>query len=1404
MEVELNELNEKKKDAQWIVETEKKFEQMLRDYNIDENEEMLSRNIFDRILVLQHQMVDEYCKTKKIPVQYMENVDTFWGFKNLSLTENINLLEAMINVTLKTSMTEDYFPIGSDNFDEKSFYIYRIVDNLYEKSKTLAVNVIKGIIYLFSKSSQAFISQILFSDIWKPAEVFQFYLEVCSQKKSDDIVESILQQVQTYHIRVGHAIIALQDDSHLENQIMDEKDKDVKSVIEEMKSSGYPERTISILEEVLHKVFLKLPDYQLADLDEKMKREGIKETQDLDFSNPNTENLIKILIGISVAVEDTTTVPAKNPKEKGRGYFPRVTQLASLLTLLLSQTQDSKGCLLEIATGEGKSCIVAMFALIQAIRGKTVDIITSSPVLAVRDQEEWKKLYEMFDVTCDVNPPKHLETCAGANQRDERIQEAYRSQIVYGTVDSFAADILRQEFEKKNTRMNRRFDIAIVDEVDYMTLDSGVQVTFLSHEATGMRHLDQLLTAIWTKLCMCQMIEEADTGEVLWMTGIQYFHKLATDVVMGETASDHFSSAHILMAGVHIGLISEEELQNINTKETTTTDYADIESQELQTLLSKFGPQQQRDLLTIFATALNNSFNFKFYEFRREKAAFTEKSCATENNQTISVLLMDQGQASLLMTEKDLINATVDELSPKLKFSDSYNPNEMQDGEIILLPGHLRKYTENRLRIFVENALRAIVMKKEREYTIDCRGQQNTPENHCIIPIDFKSTGVLEKNKRWGDGLQQFLEIKHHLALSPLSNVTNFMSNFHLFQRYTNGSGIFGVSGTLGDETDFMFLKKHYNVSCYIMPTHRYTKKVELPVLQVEGGRDLWITEICKCIKSRISPTHLFKSQAVLVICEDMKTANELNKNLMELEDIAHLMNITMYTRSDKHTVEIKTFDSGSVILATNLAGRGTDIKVTEQVNCNGGLFVILTHFPSNRRVEKQIFGRTSRKGNPGMVHMILNQQNLASCYQGQPVEVMRQLRANYEMKRIAEMENDELVEVKMRHQLFTFFCQQLKMFDQKYSTDEKEDIYTSDKVYELPCFLTNSNKIDYRPALNALKETWALWLTLHEEDINEQKDLDTLKEDLRLVIQDKIENIVNKKSDNFYDFVKVAMDRTYLHMKNQKQDYGALYYWEKVEQTDCVYRAISLYNRAFIKVNLQKGDYKQEAINLLVDAKKAIDVYVSEVSNIATFGNLTQRTQFEPHNKETNLTLQLQTRMNLIKSWTDYIDSSVDKLKELQDANKDAIAEEKIVFSLTDNYGKIVTDEMSMLYDYGLSFVFEVKQKPEFCLSALICALLGVLQVLAGILVCGLTCGVASQFGTGLISEGISDVINGVEGMIKGSFSWAEWAVTKATSIALSLVTFGFNLLKKSIKSHLECDQRITEWNKIIHVCSS
>eukprot|EP00064_Thunnus_orientalis_P025120 superscaffoldBa00011948_g25447 len=241
--------------------------------------------------------------------------------------------------------------------------------------------------------------------------------------------------------------------------------------------------------------------------------------------------------------------------------------------------------------------------------------------------------------------------------------------------------------------------------------------------------------------------------------------------------------------------------------------------------------------------------------------------------------------------------------------------------------------------------------------------------------------------------------------------------------------------------------------------------------------------------------------------------------------------------------------------------------------------------------------------------------------------------------------------------------------------------------------------------------------------------------------------NLLQGESDNFYDYIKQAILRTDLHCRNKsKCDYGAKSYWQRAATSDPLYKAVALYNQAYITLNLAKDDYIVEARELLEQAKKSVDVYISETSNTMVSCQMSVNDNLKPHSN--NFQSQMEARMNIFKSWKTYIDNALKKLVELEKDNSDAITQDCSVYKLLEEKDFIITNELMALYELGLAVVFEVKKKPKFCFDALICFFIGAMQVLAGVLVCAFSFGTASQFGLGLIGEGVSDMINGIVGM--------------------------------------------------------
>ena len=235
------------------------------------------------------------------------------------------------------------------------------------------------------------------------------------------------------------------------------------------------------------------------------------------------------------------------------------------------------------------------------------------------------------------------------------------------------------------------------------------------------------------------------------------------------------------------------------------------------------------------------------------------------------------------------------------------------------------------MRYWIDNAFLANEMHPGREYIV---------EGDVIYPVDYKSTGVTETNKKWGDGLQQFLEMKHGLPRSPLTLISNFLSNIDVFERY--GNNIIGVSGTLGDDDG----EKN---SCVI-----HSRSISLR-FQPPNERNYWnlMDWFWKMRRSGLrSYSRKWKSaiatqRAALVICEDIATANELKCKLGESSEtwLPCKPTIYLHSKSDKDRTN-KLLEPGDVVVTTNLGARGTDFVTDEVVNKNGGLFVLVTFIP--------------------------------------------------------------------------------------------------------------------------------------------------------------------------------------------------------------------------------------------------------------------------------------------------------------------------------------------------------------------------------------------------------------------------------------------------------------------------
>ena len=268
----------------------------------------------------------------------------------------------------------------------------------------------------------------------------------------------------------------------------------------------------------------------------------------------------------------------------------------------------------------------------------------------------------------------------------------------------------------------------------------------------------------------------------------------------------------------------------------------------------------------------------------------------------------------------------------------------------IIFPKCMKKNIEDSLDVWIDNVIRAPTMIENRDFII----------KNNIIPVDYTNTGVLQDNMVWDGGLQQILQIIHNTKGTFENENTNFLSNISFFKRY-NGN-IFGVTGTFGGSNFQYILKKVYEINLYKIPPNK-TSLLEDWGSIVFTDEKSYIKEILDNIKTVV----VKRKRSVLLICNSIAKGKEFYEILVK--DFKEKV-MKYFTEEDKETIE-KVLDLGKIIVATNLPGRGTDIKISEELEKNGGLHVLVTFLPINQRIEEQNYGRAGRKGQKGS-HLLI------------------------------------------------------------------------------------------------------------------------------------------------------------------------------------------------------------------------------------------------------------------------------------------------------------------------------------------------------------------------------------------------------------------------------------------------
>lgn len=232
------------------------------------------------------------------------------------------------------------------------------------------------------------------------------------------------------------------------------------------------------------------------------------------------------------------------------------------------------------------------------------------------------------------------------------------------------------------------------------------------------------------------------------------------------------------------------------------------------------------------------------------------------------------------------------------------------------------------------------------------RDRQYVVEEGKVLIVD-ESTGRLMPQRTWQQGLHQAIEAKEGLELSdPAETIArmSFQRFFRLFRRLA------GLTGT-GQEAagEFWFV---YRLPTVRVPTHR-------PILRCESADRFFLTASQKweAIATEVAERQR-AGQPVLVGTRTVAASEHLAQLLAERGVVCQLLNAVRHR--DEAQIIAEAGQHGRVTVATNMAGRGTDIKLTAEARAAGGLHVIASERHDSRRIDRQLFGRAGRQGDPG------------------------------------------------------------------------------------------------------------------------------------------------------------------------------------------------------------------------------------------------------------------------------------------------------------------------------------------------------------------------------------------------------------------------------------------------------
>ena len=561
-----------------------------------------------------------------------------------------------------------------------------------------------------------------------------------------------------------------------------------------------------------------------------------------------------------------------------------------------------QGKIAEMATGEGKTLVATLPVFLNALTGNGVHVVTVNDYLAKRDSEWMGPLYEFNGLSVDCID-KHRP-----NSPERR--KAYMADITFGTNNEFGFDYLRDNMSNSpEDLVQRAHNYAIVDEVDSVLVDDARTPLII---AGPIPKGDD------------QMFEEY---QPLVERLVDVQRKLATQY-LAEAKQ----------------LITEGQEQNDQKKldEGFLSLYRSFKSLPKNKPLIKYLSEEG-----IKAGMLKTEEVYMENNNRKMPEAVAPLYFVVDEKQN-SCDLTDKGTEWLAKQVNDAELFVLPDIATQLSALEA--DKTMSDEQKIDRKDELlNHYAIQSERVHtLQQLLKAYTMfNKDDEYVV-IDGE---------VKIVDEQTGRIMEGRRWSDGLHQAVEAKEHVKVEAATQTFATITLQNYFRMYHKLAGMTGTASTeAGEFWDI------YKLDVVEIPTNRPIARNDMDDRVYKTAREKYAAVIDEIEDLRK------QGRPVLVGTTSVEISELLSK-MLNMRKIDHeVLNAKQHQKEASIVAKAgqSTNGLGAVTIATNMAGRGTDIKLSPEVKAAGGLAIIGTERHESRRVDRQLRGRAGRQGDPG------------------------------------------------------------------------------------------------------------------------------------------------------------------------------------------------------------------------------------------------------------------------------------------------------------------------------------------------------------------------------------------------------------------------------------------------------